>query len=668
MLLLLNTGKLLKAQAPPSGLISNPLLLVNQQLRDLFTPLYRPALIQEYLYDMSAHVSDDKFWTNLSYDTSNTDNWYRLYWEQFYMAYDTTSLSSDESIYESVLQYIGDTVPIGVLDISYYKFNSKALTTKDYFIFDTINDKISDIVNRPNDPYFVENIFTCAPLYNNSKYGKVTWVVTPSYFFNDFNNSSFYIPGNYDFQIDFGDGAGFRTYNPTQTYYETIDYNVLGIQNEVCINVRLSQDGQIIKHSKSSFILGKTGSAPRAFDEKIEIDDLLVYVYRSCNSTPQNRKIVIYLEGLDVLDFSPKLNRTAQDIYHDMLQVPNISQLSNFGYDFYIVDWANSRIDMRSNAMSVVRLIDALKGEVQNDHEFVIIGESMGGLIARYALTYMESINYLDPNSWPNANKRERMHNCRLMITWDSPHQGANIPLSIQHFYTQIVGLGGNIFGMPMAFRKTGEQFNLFLDGTAAKQLLIYHVDTKYGFGLYKNYNQHSERTSFLSDLAALGNYPQFCKKMAISNGALNGDMQTTFSSFTNRVANDKMLELSFKQSAKILFFLNVPFFGVDIDLRTNPNGQGQIYKMNAGSWGIRLKFYWFGVKLITGYNTLYNKSEFADVNPYCVNAGGYMGDVLSDVIGQSSNSGTEWDLSKYWLFNIASFKSGSDGNGCWTS
>jgi hypothetical protein len=155
MLLLLNTGKLLKAQAPPSGLISNPLLLVNQQLRDLFTPLYRPALIQEYLYDMSAHVSDDKFWTNLSYDTSNTDNWYRLYWEQFYMAYDTTSLSSDESIYESVLQYIGDTVPIGVLDISYYKFNSKALTTKDYFIFDTINDKISDIVNRPNDPYFV---------------------------------------------------------------------------------------------------------------------------------------------------------------------------------------------------------------------------------------------------------------------------------------------------------------------------------------------------------------------------------------------------------------------------------------------------------------------------------------------------------------------------------
>lgn len=45
MLLLLNTGKLLKAQAPPSGLISNPLLLVNQQLRDLFTPLYRPALI-----------------------------------------------------------------------------------------------------------------------------------------------------------------------------------------------------------------------------------------------------------------------------------------------------------------------------------------------------------------------------------------------------------------------------------------------------------------------------------------------------------------------------------------------------------------------------------------------------------------------------------------------
>ncbi|MCC6252292.1 MAG: T9SS type A sorting domain-containing protein [Bacteroidia bacterium] len=655
------------AQTP--GPVTNPLQVVNQQLRDLFTPLSRPAPQQEYLFDMTGHVTEDKFWTNVSFDTSNTDNWYRLYWEQYYMAYDTTTLLKDEDIYESVLQYRGDTVQLGVLDVSYYQLVNNALTSKDYFQFDTVNDIISDLTNRPIEPYDVKNIFTFSPLYNKSKTGKVTWVISPSYIFKDLTNLPFYNPSNYQFYIDFGDGNGWVQIDPTIVTYQTIDYSAIGIQGDIVLDAKIEQDGQPKKYSKSKFSLGKTSTESRPYDEKVMYEDMPVYNYRSCNTDPTNRKIVIYLEGLDLLDFYPKENRTAEDIYYSMIQKPNISQLGNFGYDFYIVDWVNSRIDMRSNAMSVVRLLDALKAEVQNDFEFIIIGESMGGVIARYALSYMESQLYLDPNSWPNANRRERMHNCRLMITWDSPHKGASIPLAIQQFYNISANvIGGVIFGMPIATRLIARNFNLFLDGMAAKQLLIYHIDTKSGWGLYKNYSEHPERTSFLNDLAALGNYPQFCKKMAVSNGALNGEMQTKFNSFTDRAANDRLFDFETELYARILWFVKVPILGADLDLRTNPNGQGQIVQFNAGTWGIRIKFYWFGARLITGYNTLFNISEYADAQPYCVNSGGYMDDKLDGVVGQSSNAGVDWNLSRYWLLNLASFRSGSDGAGCWNS
>lgn len=647
--------------------LSNPMLHINQQMRNLFTPLTRPPSNFNYLYEMTGHVTDDKFWTKISYDTSSTDNWYRLYWEQFYMAYDTTVILHDEEIYENVLQYRGDTVPLGILDVSYYKFVSNALTSNKYFNFDTINDIINDITGRPTDPYIEENIFAFSPLYNKAKYSKITWIISPGSIFKDMANIPFYNPSQYTFQIDFGDGNGFQTFDPTITSYETIDYGALGYTNEIILNAQILQDGQLIKHSRSKFLLGKTGSNPRPYDEVVYYNEMPVYIYRACGSTPQNRKVVVYLEGIDIMDFIPKENRSAEDIYYSMLQVPNISQLSNFGYDFYIVDWQNSRIDMKTNAMSIVNLLDALKAEVQNDNEFVIIGESMGGVVARYALTYMESALYTDPNNWPNANRRERMHNCRLLITWDSPHQGANLPLSIQHMYDAILKLADqSIFGVPISTRFLFKNFNLFLDSKAAKQLLLYHIDTKSGLGLYKNYSEHSDRITFVNDLASLGNYPQFCKKMAVSNGALNGEMQTQFFSFNDRVANDKLLNFETELFAKILWFVKVPLMGANLELRTNPNGQGQVFQFNAGTWGIRLKFYWFGVKLITGYNSLFNLSEYADVNPYCVNSGGYFIDGLEQVVGQSTNSGTEWHLSRYSLLNLASFKSGSDGSGCW--
>ncbi len=660
------------SQPPVAPPLKNPLKHVNQQLRDIFTPLSRPAPVMEYLYDMSGHYTDDKFWTPISYDPSTSDNWYALYWETYHMAYDQAGLPTDQDIYDDVLDMETDKIPIGVLDKSYYELVPGALNSNQYFDFDVSANKIYDKPGRPSDPYVTNNIFTCAPLFGTSKYGRIAWQIDPQYMFVDGANQQFYDPLFYTFQVDFGDGNGWVTFDPLVLTEHVVDYNGIASQGQdIAIQVRIMKDGVLYKHSVSRFMMGNAGKQPRAADEVIQVGGLDVSIFKSCNSTPATRKVVIYLEGMDIYDFSPRLNRTAEDVYFEMLQEPRVSQLSNFGYDFYVVDWGNSRRDLHLNSMDVVELIDLLKGQITNDNlnEFVIMGESMGGIIARYVTTYMESPNYTDPLLRPIANKRERMHNCRLMVSIDAPHQGANLPMGLQHFYKTVTSGVDYLFGTPMLTRYVMRHFNLFLDADAAKQLLYYHVDTKGAAGLHKTYTQHQKRTDFVNNLAAMGNYPQYCKKLAISNGALNGEKQTQSFAMVARAANDRILTFSADLYAKILGILKVPVAGADVDIRTNPDGQGQVFQMNAGTWGIRVKFYLWGVQLITGYNTLVNVSEYADVKPFCTNAGGYYGSsALDPVIGNSTNNSFSWRFNLDPMLTFASIRSGSDGYGCWSS
>ncbi len=84
---------------------------------------------------------------------------------------------------------------------------------------------------------------------------------------------------------------------------------------------------------------------------------------------------------------------------------------------------------IQRNAMVLAALIEEMNAQKVGDAELVIIGPSMGGLIARYGLAYMEA------NSLP--------HETRLYISFDSPHKGANIPISLQYlinYFAQEVG------------------------------------------------------------------------------------------------------------------------------------------------------------------------------------------------------------------------------------
>ena len=659
---------------------------VNLQLRGFFAPLSKPSPAKKFLYEMSAHSADSSWFVANCADTNQTDTWIKVYEEMYYAAYDTSTLTKSDFIINAANNYSNDSIPIGIMNFSFYGLKNDAMNTNNYFNFDTINNVLSDKNPRLGFPYTDNNaIFMSAPLINNASFANPVFVINPAFFYYDsFNADKF--SKTAIIQIDFGDGTGWHNFNPTIISYYTPDYSINAV-TEPTIRARQynTTTASIFGSSQSRFFSGLTVAVLP--DEILDVQGLNVGVYNGCNTSEATGKTIIYLEGIDIMDFIPGLNRGIRRIYREMLQDDKIIEMKNQGYKFVVVDWKNSRVDMRFNALYVVNLIQELKRRSTDDEQFIIMGESMGGVIARYALTYMESREYLAHSVAPffteqndaqsityltlhpgiynlptNWVEPEKMHNTGLFISIDAPHRGANIPLSIQKAYKHVFKAVGPFLSTALTI--TTNAFNIFLDGKAVKQLLIEHVSTETGTGFYKTYSSTSVRNSFMNQLEGMGSYPQFAKIMLMSNGALSGAKQKNYYTGADRIANDRLLQFKAELFARILW-IKIPLFGAAIEARTNPDGSGKILEASAGFYSVRIKLKWFGIKVYTGYNSFLNIQDYANTRPYCTSAASTIGTTNPLISTQASSH--SFNLSEnYWLFNLFSYTNVNDGLGCY--
>lgn len=181
--------------------------------------------------------------------------------------------------------------------------------------------------------------------------------------------------------------------------------------------------------------------------------------------------------------------------------------------------------------MRLVRVLDHYKcelsvGDLDTLHQFIVIGESMGGLVARYALSWMEA------NNQQLQCRPDLMHNTRLFISYDAPQDGAYVPMAFQELYNHYA----KFTFLPFAFRQDLQNRWDILNCDAAKDLLKLHQTTN-PYNLVPNpnpfdalYSSTSQRDQMMNDLINLkpntGGYPEFCKKLAISNGLLTREPQ----------------------------------------------------------------------------------------------------------------------------------------------
>jgi len=130
-------------------------------------------------------------------------------------------------------------------------------------------------------------------------------------------------------------------------------------------------------------------------------------------------------------------------------------------YDLVFLNFDNGAGDIVRNAYLLENLIywvNQQTAAVGSPQKNVVVGASMGGLVARYALRDMEL--------------RNTNHNTRLYCSIDSPHQGANVPLGFQAAVRYLAGF--SIFFVNLIDIAPDLGAGLYaLNSPAAQQMLI---------------------------------------------------------------------------------------------------------------------------------------------------------------------------------------------------
>jgi Secretion system C-terminal sorting domain len=399
------------------------------------------------------------------------------------------------------------------------------------------------------------------------------------------------------FFIDFNDGLGFRQTNGSTSF--TVTYPAPGTNpadNIKTIRVRKGATGDMvndeikfmIKKTSGNYIspdvvwkvetpnvfnpaslnLGITANAfPANGNQYMAVNKGVghAYIKYAPSSGGKLKKPIIFVDGIDFDSesknyYDPALGSgqtdanvirhgvTGWDIFvtgtedgfsklvpnasEDFSQYPTVFQnLWDRGYDVIFLDFAEGATWIQKNAevlKELIRKVNIEKSNNGSNAENAIVGPSMGGQVARIALAEME--------------RDGEKHCTQVYLSFDSPHQGAHIPLGLQ----------------AMAWAAYDANLNcdrwISLNQPAARQLLTYHLANEMGTNrvqmkkvlvsppantgilpiLVKSSREEEVnagaandggiiRSSYVNYLKKVG-YPKQTNNLAIADGNVSGD------------------------------------------------------------------------------------------------------------------------------------------------
>ncbi len=322
--------------------------------------------------------------------------------------------------------YIDPTVvPVPMVLANYNSLRPDALSANLLYVH---SDQLYDIPGRTQSPYNTSTIFAATPVANHARTGSVSIVFEPGIFYNTTGKTLSTI------QIDFGDGRGYLSaswYNPITSNYTSTGTKQLKIKvtftdntTAECYSVMDVQELGSVAVARYTPI---TSIPPVIFAPTANHSGGTVSVrYSINNTTNQIQKPLIVAEGVDYSFRAPKIqgnysflhfindiNRPAA--YDFNFQLDNLAS-----YDLIFLDYRDGADDIVRNAALLQEVISWVNNQKApgSPHQNVVLGISMGGLVARYALA--------------NMTKQNIPTQTRLLLTHDTPHRGANTPLGVQ--------------------------------------------------------------------------------------------------------------------------------------------------------------------------------------------------------------------------------------------
>lgn len=510
----------------------------------VFQYLSRTRVTTGILYDRVMPLAGlHVFNTGLQPDTASASLFFQAYLELRNASFNPTSFpfNSEHLRSQSERFLYRDSIALGVLD---YQFNRLDTLALEHGLITLQNGLFYDVPNPSRSPYLSNTVTIAAALIDT---------VAP--------NLSFYLPstlllGNRprsltSMTVDCGQGTSPLVFTPGQRhqiYYNTGGKKVLtyvlnftdGSQTQCRsyifvrnpLAARSSQITSLSYINAEEAFGGYDGTEPLLGRGEVLVVLHNTQSQNEYNNDRQNYKLrnpLVILDGYDagdvsgLRDLSAELNfyklvqdagiLTAADLQERdviLLNFPNSErQRPNLTWTDYKIDGGTDYIER--NALVLVALLKQFKRQLATSSEkYAIIGPSMGGLISRYALAYMEKRQYETGNPvWD--------HNTSLWISLDAPHQGANVPLGVQEFlrYYQDVT------------EEAQHTLNNSVNSPATKQMLVHHhlartatITGAPGF-----------RDRFMQVLRDNGRpgslgYPELLRRVSITDGRLDGGRQ----------------------------------------------------------------------------------------------------------------------------------------------
>lgn len=397
----------------------------------------------------------------------------------------------------SFTNYTNQTAAIPLLLMNYSALNENAVAQN---LFTVSNNQIFDVPGRTQSPYVQRILFAASPSIGVSNNGTISVLFRSDLFYT---NTSKTISS---LQLDFNDGQGYRTITLntpfTKTYTDTgykrwkIKLNCTDASSYECF-----AEFRVARVVATGNVAGRYSDGPpdivQTFNAVPDVHSggtVSVRFSRKGTERTLNKPFIV-VEGYDASNVAPLIRTdpyTFQRFVFDLENEPtanyNFSEALdiNAGYDLVFLDYNNGTDDILRNAallQQVMNWVNTVKAGNPNPEQNVVMGISMGGLVARYALAQMTK----SPAQFPLGTQT------RLFISFDSPHRGANTPLSVQYLLQFLVNLGP-IGGFNLNQVPIIQQANALVQETASQQMLIWRATGANTFtannfldGVYRN-------------------------------------------------------------------------------------------------------------------------------------------------------------------------------------
>ena len=429
---------------------------------------------------------------------------------------------------------IQNEIPLSVLITDFEKISANAIESGDVFL--NANQQYQP--KEGSATIFERHSANLiSPLVGTAKTNTITFVLKDAFIFNTTNRTI----SNIAYQ-DKGNG---QWHNIVQNQPFTIHFNEEGLQTVNCrlefSNGETTYQSFTIKVGSTNGITARNNQNPNAPNAVNTVTATIPYQgFGETAAFFGQGEYEIFPDTVDgILDkpvflvdgFDPGDARSIALTYAGLNYGTNqnlADYLRSLGFDIVIVNFPNytrpnstTVIDggvdfIQRNAFVLVQVINLINAQKVGAEKNVIIGPSMGGLISRYALRYME-MNNLN-------------HDTRLYISFDSPHKGANVPIGFQHLFNYMA------YG-PLGSTAVQPVVDGLIKSPAARQMLIDHMEGHLQSGSAFEFNTAAAsllpvgapnyRNAFQNELNAMG-FPTTVRNVSIANGAGNGTMNYT--------------------------------------------------------------------------------------------------------------------------------------------